>query len=351
MFQLGKRIIGEDSPPFIIAELSANHNGSLTKARETISAAKKSGAHAVKLQTYTPDTMTIDCDAPDFLIQGGLWDGYKLYDLYQEAQTPYEWHAELFQFARSLDIEIFSTPFDDTAIELLMELDAPAYKIASCEVTDLLLIEKAAKTKKPLLMSTGMASEEEVNEAVETAKSSGCDNILLFHCISSYPAPIDQANLRKIELLKKRFNVEVGFSDHTLDNTAAMVAIALGATAVEKHFILDRSEKGPDSDFSIEPHQLKKLVNDSFNIWESLGTRDFSRPQTEKSVRPFRRSIYFVNNLAKGQTIKEHDIKRIRPGHGLPPKYFNELIGKVVNRNVSRGEPVKWDILKSMAER
>jgi N-acetylneuraminate synthase len=262
--------IGENHPPYIIAELSANHNGSIERAKLSLKAAKESGASAVKIQSYTADTMTIDSDLPDFLIKGGLWDGYTLYDLYKEAQTPFEWHEELFHFAKEINLTIFSSPFDETAVDMLEKLNAPAYKVASFEIVDLPLIKYIAATKKPLLMSTGMASEEEISEAISVASEEGCEQILLFHCISSYPAPIHNANLLQMLQLKERYNVEIGLSDHTMGNTAAIAAVSLGASAIEKHFTLSRAEKGPDSSFSMEPDELLDLVTQTNNAKASL---------------------------------------------------------------------------------
>jgi pseudaminic acid synthase len=345
MLIIDNRKIGLNYEPYIIAELSGNHNGSLERAKASIKAAKDCGAHAIKLQTYTADTMTIDCDKPDFIVKGGLWDGYKLYDLYQEAHTPYAWHQELFSFAKEIGITCFSTPFDETAVELLEDLNAPAYKIASFELTDTPLIKQVAKTGKPIMMSTGMASEQEIAEAVEAARSAGCESLLLFHCISSYPAPIEQSNLKKITNLRNKFGVEVGLSDHTIGITAAVTSIALGASMIEKHFTLSRGDKGPDSDFSIEPDELALLVENTRDAWRSLGSGDFSRPNIEASNFVFRRSIYFVRNLKAGQQITPDDIRRIRPGNGLPSKYFEELIDKVVKKDVFFGDPVSFDCL------
>jgi pseudaminic acid synthase len=345
MFKINSTKIGTDYEPYVIAELSANHNGSLERAKQSIKAAKDAGAHAVKLQTYSADSMTIDCDRPEFRIKGGLWDGYKLYDLYREASTPYEWHKELFSYAAQIGIDCFSTPFDETAFELLEELKAPAYKIASFELTDLPLIKLVASSGKPLLISTGMATEEEISEAVYTAQSAGLNSILLFHCISSYPAPVDDSNLRKIVNLKKRFDVDVGLSDHTLGITAAIASVALGACAIEKHFTLSRKEKGPDSEFSIEPTELADLTKGVKEAWLSLGTEDFSRPITEISSRAFRRSLYFVRDLKAGQIITVDDVRRIRPGFGLPPKYFHDIVGKRIKHDVSFGDPVSFDVL------
>lgn len=345
MFYINNREIGLDNEPFVIAELSANHNGSINRAKETIKAAKDNGAHAIKLQTYTAETMTINCDKPDFIVKGGLWNGYTLYDLYQEASTPFEWHKELFRYAEDIGIICFSTPFDETAVELLEELNTPAYKIASFELTDTPLIRQVARTGKPILISTGMATESEIDDAVKTARDSGCESLLLFHCISSYPTPIEHSNLRKIPNLRKKYGLEVGLSDHTLGSTAAITAIALGASAIEKHMTLSRAEKGPDSEFSIEPDELKLLVNGTKDAWLSLGNGDFSRPDMETASLAFRRSIYFVQNMKAGDVITSSDIRRIRPGFGLPPSYYDELIGGKINSDVSMGDPVTLTIL------
>lgn len=347
MFKINNRKIGSDSEPYIIAELSANHNGSLERAKLSLKIAKECGVHAIKIQTYTADTMTIDCDKSDFIVQGGLWNGYKLYDLYNEAHTPFEWHSELYSYARELDITLFSTPFDETAVDLLESLNTPAYKIASFELTDLPLISYVAKKGKPILMSTGMASEEEISEALETARSSGCNSLLLFHCISSYPAPIEQANLNQILNLKNKFGVSVGLSDHTIGNTAAITAVALGACAIEKHFTISRNDKGPDSEFSAEPNELKELVNATRDAWSALGSKSFTRPSAESGSKVFRRSIYFVSDIKSGDKIKSTDIRRIRPGFGLPPKYFDTVIGKTVIKDVERGEAVTWEVLSN----
>jgi N-acetylneuraminate synthase len=344
VFSISGRSIGLSSEPYIVAELSANHNGSIERAKASILAAKKAGAHAVKLQTYTADSMTIDCDRPDFLVKGGLWDGYTLYDLYQEAHTPYEWHAELFGYAAQIGITIFSSPFDETAVELLQSLNAPAYKVASFELTDHPLIECVAKTNKPLLMSTGMASEKEVGEALEVARSAGAEHVLLFHCISSYPAPTEECNLHNISYLKSTFKVEVGLSDHTLNNTAAIASIALGAVAIEKHFTLSRSEKGPDSTFSLEPDELASLVRHAKEAWLALGKPGFSRSGVEDANKAFRRSIYFVRDIKAGETVTFEDIRRIRPGFGLDPKHFPKVVGKTLRSDVSRGQPVAWNV-------
>lgn len=339
------REISKNNNPYIIAELSANHNGSLERAKESIKQAYLSGADAIKIQSYTPETMTIKSEREDFKIKDGLWKGYQLFDLYKEAYTPFEWHKELFNFASNIGITIFSSPFDESAVDLLEELSTPAYKIASFELCDLPLIRYIAKTKKPILISTGMANLNEIDEAINLLFNNGYrnDNILLFHCISSYPAPVEQTNLRNIEYLTNKYSVQVGLSDHTNGNTALIASIALGATAIEKHFTLSRSDKGPDSAFSIEPNELSQLVKISKQTFQALGSENFSRANAEEGNKVFRRSLYFVKNLKKGEIVKEGDIKRIRPGFGLKPKYYEMIIGKKLRKDIKRGERVTWD--------
>lgn len=338
------RSIGFNRLPYIIAELSANHNGSLERALATITAAKQCGADAVKIQTYTADTMTIECDLPDFMVKGGLWDGYKLYDLYKEAQTPYEWHKPLFEHAKKEGITLFSTPFDETAVDLLESLDTPAYKIASFELTDLPLIEYVARTGKPMILSTGMATEHEIEEAVTTARDSGCKELILLHCISSYPAPIEQAHLRQISALAKRFKLPVGLSDHTQGTTASVAAVAIGACVIEKHFTLNRADKGPDCEFSLEPSELKRLCQDVKNTWDALGSSEFGREKTEESSKVFRRSLYFVNDLPAGHILKDGDIRKIRPGMGMPPKALQKILGLRLRESVKRGTAVQENL-------
>jgi pseudaminic acid synthase len=332
-FIIDNRPIGFEHPPYIIAELSANHNGSLERALQTIDAAHQAGADAIKLQTYTAGTMTIDCDREEFIIKGGLWGGYKLYDLYRWAETPFEWHQAMFAHARKLGITVFSTPFDESAVDLLEKLD-----------TDLPLIRYVAKTGKPIIMSTGMASEEEIAEAVDAARSAGCKEFVLLHCISSYPAPMDQANIRQLAELGRRFDVVPGLSDHTLGTTASVAAVALGACVIEKHFTLSRADKGPDSEFSIEPDELKRLCNDTHDAWEALGQVGYDRQSAEEGGKVFRRSIYFVRDLPAGAVIGPDDIRRIRPGMGLAPKYFDHLLGRRLKVAVQRGTPTSWDL-------
>lgn len=342
---INNRKIGPGCPPYVVAELSANHNGELQKALDTINKAKVCGADAIKLQTYTADTMTINSDNDDFCINDGLWRGYKLYDLYKEAETPFEWHKAMFDYAKKIDITCFSTPFDETAVDLLEDLNAPAYKVASFEAIDLPLIRYIASTKKPLIMSTGMANFEEIEEMVEAARSSGCKDLILLHCISSYPAPLDQSNLYTIPDMRERFGVQIGLSDHTITNTASVVASALGATFIEKHFILDRNEKGPDSEFSIEPNDLVALCRDTKDAWLSLGNVSYDiKPAEDINIR-FRRSIYFVKDISAGDVITIEHIKRIRPGFGLPPKFEKQLLGKTVKVDVKRGTATSWELI------
>lgn len=337
--------IGQEHPPYIIAELSANHGGSIDAAKLSIKLAKDSGASAVKIQSYTPDTMTIESNKADFLISDGLWKGYTLYDLYKVAYTPFEWHEDLFLFARDIGITLFSSPFDETAVDLLQGLNAPAYKIASFELLDHALIQRAAECKKPLLMSTGMASISEIREALEIALRYGNGEVLLFHCISSYPAPVRDSNLKNIEFLRSEFGVEVGLSDHTTTNLASTISIGLGATAVEKHFKPSDSTIGPDSSFSITPVQFKDLVNDCNDAWKAIGKTGFKRSMAEEGSRKHRRSLYFMNDLKKGNTIKSCDVRAIRPGNGLHPKFIDKIIGSKLTVDVERGDPVSFEVI------
>ena len=339
------RVIGPNEPPYIVAELSANHNGSLDKAIESIKVAKECGADAVKLQTYNADTMTIQSDKDYFKIKGGLWDGYSLYKLYHEAQTPFEWHKPLFEYAKKIGITLFSTPFDETAVDLLESLDVPAFKIASFEVTDLPLIRRVAETGKPLIISTGMADLAEIEDAIETVVSTGNKELILLHCISAYPAPIEQCNLRTIVDLSQRFGALVGLSDHTLDNAAAITSVALGACFIEKHFTLNRNDPGPDSAFSIEPCELNKLCSDSKKAWQALGRAGYEQKPAEEKNLVFRRSLFFVKDMKKGDVVTPINVRRIRPGHGLLPKYYEDIMGKTVNQDIEKGTPVQWSFM------
>ena len=342
---INERKISESERPYIIAELSANHGGSIDRAKKSIIAAANTGVSAVKIQSYTPDSMTIDSDKKDFCISSGLWADYKLYDLYKKAYTPFEWHEELFECAKNENVTIFSTPFDERAVDLLEELRVPAYKVASFEIIDIPLIKYIAKRKKPMLLSTGMASLIEIEEALKSIREVSDIDVLLFHCISSYPTPTNESHLANINFLKNKFGVEVGLSDHTISNLASVVSIGMGAVAIEKHFKLDEKECGPDSSFSLNIKQLSSLIDDCNNAWEAKGNTKFNRSNLEKDNLVFRRSIYFIKNLKKGQIIKTSDIRRIRPGYGLKPKYFNDVIGKTLTIDVERGDPVTWDVI------
>jgi len=342
---IDRRKIGPNEPPYVVAELSANHSGSLDRALQTILSAKQHGAAAVKLQTYTADTMTIPSDRPEFRITGGPWDGYTLHDLYKWAETPFEWHARMFEYARSIGITVFSTPFDESAVELLRSLDAPAYKIASFELTDLPLVDCVARAGKPVIMSTGMASFDEIGDAIETARMAGCGDLILLHCISSYPAPIEQANVKQLQNLAKEFGVLTGLSDHTLGTIAATVAVSLGAVFIEKHFILDRKFGGPDSGFSIEPAEFYALCEDAKTAWLAVGKFTESRADSERASLQFRRSIYFVRDMLPGQIITRDDIRRIRPSAGLEPKLFESLLGRSVNQKISAGTPTSLELI------
>tara|TARA_B100001123_G_C15344010_1_gene1036184 strand:- start:5100 stop:6161 length:1062 start_codon:yes stop_codon:yes gene_type:complete len=340
------REIGLHYPPYIIAELSANHNGSLERAKRSVKIAKEMGADAVKFQTYTPDTLTIDSDKEDFKIKGGLWDGFTLYELYKSAFTPFEWHKDLFSYSKSVGITCFSTPFDESAVDLLEDLNTPAYKVASFEIIDLPLIKYIARTKKPLIISTGMANKEEIQEAVEVAKENGSGEIVLLHCISGYPTPVEQSNLMTIPDMISSFNSPIGLSDHTLGIEVSIASIALGASVIEKHFTIDSSDKGPDSEFSLEPDQLKDLCIQCKSAWQALGKAGYERKEVEEQNIKFRRSIYAVKDIEFGEVLTKENIRRIRPGYGLSPKYFNDLIGKKASLKIERGTPLSWDMIE-----
>jgi len=336
------RKIGKNFPPYIVAELSANHNGSIEKALSAIKIAKDSGADAIKIQTYTAETMTLNHSGKDFIIDNGLWKGKSLYELYKWAETPYEWHEEIFNYASKIGITCFSTPFDESAVDLLERLNAPAYKIASFEITDIPLIRYVAQTNKPIIISTGMANLKEISEAIEAAMDYGCKDLALLHCISSYPAPLEQSNLKTINDLYDKFGLTVGLSDHTMGTIVSTASIALGASIIEKHFTLDRSEKGPDSDFSIEPNELSSLCVSAREVWLALGEAGYEKKDSEKENVKYRRSIYIVEDMKSGDIITKKNVRRIRPGFGIKPKYFNSIIGKSVNRSLKKGQPLKW---------
>ena len=342
-FAIDGRPIGPTHPPLVIAELSGNHNASLDRALRLIDAATEAGAEAIKLQTYTPDTITIDHDGPGFRVKGGLWDGRTLHDLYAEAHTPYEWHAALFAHARERGLMVFSSPFDETAVTLLESLHAPAYKIASFEAVDLPLIRRAARAGKPMIVSTGMTTEDEISEAL--AAAGGPSRTALLHCVSAYPASFADANLRAIPYLAQRFGCLVGLSDHTPGVSTAIASIALGAVIVEKHFTLARSDGGPDAAFSLEPEELKRLVDDCRNAWDALGEARLVRGETEVANKQFRRSLYVVRDVAAGKSLTPEDVRSIRPGYGMAPKRLPEVLGRPAARDLKRGEALDWEMV------
>jgi N-acetylneuraminate synthase len=340
VLEIAGRKIGAGHPPYVVCELSGNHNGSLDRALQLIDAAAATGADAIKIQTYTPDTLTIDSDRPEFKLKGGLWDNKTLYELYGEAQTPYEWHPALFARAKEHGVTLFSTPFDETAVDLLAGLDAPVYKIASFEAIDLPLIERVARQRKPMIISTGMANLAEIQDAVTTARDAGAPGIALLHCTSSYPAPVTDANVRTIPHLASAFGVVGGLSDHTPGTAVAVAAIALGACIIEKHFTLSRAEGGPDAAFSLEPEEFKRLVDDCRAAWSALGDVTYDLQGSERGNKAFRRSIYAVATIEAGEAFSARNVRSIRPGFGLPPKELPGLIGRRARRRIERGEPI-----------
>ena len=345
--RIAGRRIAADASPYIIAELSANHNGSLDTALRIVEEAKKAGADAVKLQTYTAETITLNSDAEEFQIKGGLWDGKTLYQLYQDAHMPWDWHKPLFDRARELDITIFSSAFDSTAVDLLEDLNTPAYKIASFEAVDLPLIKYVASTGKPMIISTGMANAEEIQEAIDAARSGGCMELAILHCVSGYPARAEDYNLKTIADMRKRFGLVTGLSDHTLDNTTAIASVALGASIIEKHFTLDRDGGGPDDSFSLEPKGMAALCRDSNTAWQALGAVDYGLKSSEQGNTQFRRSLYVVNDVEAGQPLTAETIRSVRPGYGIAPKYQNAVIGKLAKRKLFYGDALKWDDLEN----
>jgi pseudaminic acid synthase len=344
---LAGRPVGTDHPPFVIAEMSGNHNQSLERALAIVEAAAAAGADALKLQTYTPDTMTLDLDEREFHIGDpeSLWAGTSLYALYGQAYTPWEWHQPIFDRARELGLIAFSTPFDETAVEFLERIGCPCYKIASFENTDLPLIRRVAATGKPLIISTGMASVGELEESVHAARAAGCRELVLLKCTSSYPATPEHTNLRTIPHLRALFDCEIGLSDHTGGVGAAVAAVALGATVIEKHFTVSRAEGGVDSAFSLEPQELKQLVVETERAWQALGTISYGTIEAERKSIQFRRSLYVVEHLRPGDVLTRENVRAIRPGLGLPPKYLEGLLGRSVNREVRRGTPLDWSLL------
>lgn len=341
----GKKI-GPDFKPYIIAELSANHNGDINRAYQVMEEAVKAGADAIKIQTYTHDTMTIDCDRDDFQIKGGLWDGQTLYELYKKAHLPWGWNKLLFEKARELGITIFSTPFDFTAVDLLEELNAPAYKIASFELIDLPLIARVAKTGKPMIISTGMGNLEEIEEAILVAKENGCEELIVLHCVSGYPVSASEYNLKTIADLAQRFDVLTGLSDHTIENATSVAAVALGACLIEKHVTLDRNGGGADDSFSLEADELKALCNDTKTAWEAVGVVNYETTPAEKGNVRFRRSVYVVKDVMAGERFTTDNIRIIRPGFGLEPKYFDEVLCGKAKVNISRGTAVTRELME-----
>ena len=339
------REIGFGHPPYVIAELSGNHNGELARALAIMEACHKAGADAIKLQTYTADTMTIDHDGPGFVIEGGLWQGRNLYDLYREASTPWEWHEALFAKGRELGITVFSTPFDDTAVDFLEKLNAPAYKIASFETNHLPLIRRVASTGKPVIISTGMATVAEIDETVRTARGAECRDLVLLKCTSTYPATPENSNLLTIPHMRQLFGCQVGLSDHTLGIGASVAAVAHGATLIEKHVTLSRSDGGVDSAFSLEPDELNSLVIETERAWQSLGSVAYGPREDEKESLIFRRSLYVGEDMQAGDVLSAENLCCIRPGLGLAPKYLDTVMGRRIRQEVKRGTPLSWDLI------
>jgi len=339
------RPIGPGHPPYVIAELSANHNGKLDQALRIIDAAQEAGADAVKIQTYRPDTITLKSDAPEFQITDGLWAGHTLYDLYDWAHTPWKWHATLFAHAAKRGITLFSSPFDPTAVDLLEGLDAPAYKIASFEAVDLPLIRTVAGTGKPMIISTGMADLAEITEAVKAAREGGCRELALLHCVSGYPAPASDYNLATLADMAAKLDLPVGLSDHTLDNTTAIASVALGANIIEKHMTLDRAGGGPDDSFSLEPAEFAALCRGARTAWEAIGQIDYGRKSSEVTNVKFRRSLYAVRDIAEGEALSADNIRSIRPGFGLAPREQDKVIGRRARIAIPRGTALSWDLL------
>ena len=341
------RRIARDAPPYIVAELSANHNGSIETAIKIIDMAKHAGADAIKLQTYHPDTITLNSESDDFKIVGGLWDGRTLYDLYDEAHMPWEWHEPLFEHAHKIGITIFSSPFDKTAVDLLENLNAPAYKIASFEAIDLPLIEYVAETNKPMIISTGMADFNEIQEAIETAQKAGCKDLAILHCVSAYPAPPEDYNLKVIPDMVSKFGLVTGLSDHTLANTTAIASVALGVSIIEKHVTLDRQVSGPDTSFSLEPDELSALCRDSKVAWDALGKINYDRKPSEKENVKFRRSLYIIKDIKAGEKLTTDHVRSIRPGYGIHPKYLNSVIGSKAIIDMKAGTAVHFENIET----
>lgn len=339
------RTIGTENPPYIVAELSANHNGNLDAALRLIEEAAAAGADAVKIQTYRPDTITLKSETPDFQINDGIWQGRTLYDLYEWAHTPWEWHEALFLHAHKTGIAIFSSPFDATAVDFLESLRVPAYKIASFEIVDLPLIRYVASKGKPMIISTGMANLDEISDALAEARNGGCEDVALLRCVSGYPAKVADYNLSTLTDMAKRFDVPIGLSDHTLDNTTAVASVALGACLIEKHMTLNQDGGGPDDSFSLLPSEFGSLCMQARSAWEAIGTVGYDCKESERPNLKFRRSLYFTQDLVEGAIVTADVVKSVRPGYGLAPKNLDRIIGRSVNRNVSAATPVLWDVL------
>ena len=347
-FKIGQRTVGPDNAPFIIAEMSGNHNQSLDRALELVDAAAKAGAHALKLQTYTADTMTLDCIKQGFIIEDpkSLWNGAQLYQLYQEAHTPWEWHPPIFERARTLGMIPFSTPFDHTAVDFLESLDVECYKIASFENTDIPLIQKVASTGKPMIISTGMATVAELHRSVTAAREAGCEHLVLLKCTSTYPATPSNSNIATIPHMRELFDCQVGLSDHTMGTGVSVASVVLGATVIEKHFTLARSDGGVDSTFSLEPEELRQLVIETERSWQSIGGVQYGATQAEKKSLQFRRSLYITQDIKEGDVLSELNVRAIRPGFGLAPQHLKEVLGARVKRDVERGTPLTWNLLR-----
>jgi len=347
MITISGRVIGSSERPYLIAEMSGNHNQSIDRALAIVDAAAASGADAIKLQTYTAETMTLDVHGPGFVIEdkGSLWSGRQLFDLYKEAYTPWEWHAPIMKRAAERGLHCFSSPFDETAVDFLQSLDVPAYKIASFENTDLPLIRKVASTGKPMIISTGMASLAEIDEAVRTARGAGCTQLVLLKCTSTYPATPENTNLRTIASMRENFNCELGLSDHTMGTGVAVASVALGATVIEKHFTLRRADGGVDSAFSLEPEEFAQLRTEADRAWQSLGEVIYGGTQAEEKSRAFRRTLHIAQDMKKGDRLTRDNLRIVRPGFGLAPKYFEILLGKNVNKDVKKGTPMSWDLV------
>lgn len=343
---ISNKPIGANHPPYIIAELSGNHNKSIERSKNIIREAASCGADAIKLQTYTPDTMTLDVRQPDFYIDDkeSPWHGQYLYDLYEDAFTPWEWHEELMLEANSLGLTFFSTPFDETAVDFLESLNVPAYKIASFENTDLPLLRKVANTKKPIIISCGLISLSELEDTVSEIKRAGCEQFALLKCTTSYPAPVIDSNIATIPDMRNRFNCEVGLSDHTLGIGSAIAAISQGASIIEKHLTIARADGGVDSSFSAEPTEFRILATEALNAWKSLGTIHYGPTPSEQTTIKSRRSIYIAEDMKKGQIVTARELRRIRPGHGLAPKHYDDLLGKTAKRDIERGTPASWEL-------